>query len=230
MSIERRKIRFIEIVTGLMLILSVLSLMVAFLLNFDYTVPNATFAEDIDFLMDNIARQQVSAIAWIVVAAVNLLFLPAYLIMFHRFQKGMHLFSGFFILVMAFAFFNTGLREMHIAGLTAASIDQSIIENEEATRNILLNIKHIIILFKIGITAFGAFATVFTISRFRAVKFPVFGSAMAFLAGPVVIAFTWLNPGHIIMTLALAVAWTGLIIVGAKLVVQGLKERQEKTI
>src|SRR6056297_2968189 len=218
MYVKRKNIRYIEIITGLFLIMSVISILVAFLLRFDYTVPNATFEEDLDFLLDNIARQKISAISWIIAGSVNLLFLPVYLIMFHRFQKGMHLLSGFLILVMAFTFFRRGIIELQLAELTSLSLGAGTSPGDLVKTAILINLRKILLLLKIGMTAFGAFTTVFTISRFSDVKFPVFGSIIAFLAGPVIITFTWLNPDHIIMTLALAAAWSGLIIVGAKFV------------
>ncbi|MCF8346086.1 MAG: hypothetical protein K9G38_02650 [Bacteroidales bacterium] len=230
MSKKRSKSRSIEIITGLFLILSVITMMVAFLLNFDYTVPNATFEEDVDFLMDNLSRQNTSAVLWIITGAVSLFFTPIYLIMFHRFQKGMHLLSSFFILCMSFAFFNIGLRELHIARILYRSLETDVVLNQMITLDVLRNIKYILILFKSGITAFGAFATVFTISRFRDVKFPVFGSTLVFISGPVIVTFTWLNPGHIIMTLALAAAWTGLLIIGSKLVVRGLQKKEKPQI
>lgn len=222
MSVKRKINRNIEIVTGLFLIMSVVSILAAYLLKFDYTVPNATFEEDIDFLLDNISRQRVSAISWIVAGSFGLLFLPLYLIMFHRFQKGMHLLSGFLILTMAFAFFRAGIAELQLAELSQRPLDNGVMQDDLAKAAILINIKHILLLLKIGITSFGSFTTVFTISRFSEVKFPVIGSIIAFLSGPVIIAFTWMNPDHIIMTMALAAAWSGLIIVGAKFVTKGL--------
>ena len=222
MSAKRKNIRNIEIITGLFLIMSVISILVAFLLKFDYTVPNATFEEDLDFLLDNITRQKISAISWIIAGSVNLIFLPVYLIMFTRFQKGMHLLSGFFILVMAFTFFWRGIDELQLAELTSQSLGTGNSPDDLIRTTVLINLRQILLLLKIGVTAFGAFTTVFTISRFRDVKFPVFGSTIAFLAGPVIITFTWLNPEHIIMTLALATAWMGLLIVGAKFVTTGL--------
>ncbi|MEX0980836.1 MAG: hypothetical protein WD577_09890 [Bacteroidales bacterium] len=222
MSVKRRNIRNIEIITGLFLIMSVISILVAFLLKFDYTVPNASFEEDIDFLLDNISRQRVSAISWIIAGSVNLFLLPVYLIMFHRYQKGMHLFSGFLILVMAFTFFRRGIGELQLAELTSLLLEAGTSPDDLLKTAILINLRQILLLLKIGMTAFGAFTTVFTISRFSDVKFPVFGSMIAFLAGPVIITYTWLNPEHILMTLALAAAWMGLLIVGGKFVTTGL--------
>lgn len=222
---ERRNLRIIEIPTGLMLILSVLTMLVSVLLGVDYTLPNATFSEDIDVLRDSINRQQVSAIAWLVAAGVNLFFLPVYLLMFHRFQVGLHVLNSLFILAMAFFFFRLGLTGLHISDITSQLIGTDPELGDAITVEILLSIRQVNLFLKLGLTSFGAFATIFTIARFSEVKFPVFGSTLTFLAAPVAITFTWLNPDHLLMTSSLAVAWTGLLIIGARFVTLGLKEK-----
>ncbi len=222
MSVKRENIRFIEVTTGFFLIMSVLSILVAFLISFDYTLPKSSFEDDMDFLTDSITSQKISAIAWIVAGSVNLFLLPFYLILFQRFQKGMHIFNGLIILAMAYSFFRLGITELSIASLSILpavnTLSMESIENTE----FLLSIRQSIILLKCGISLFGGFATVFTISRFSEVKFPVFGSILAFLAGPVIITFTWLNPDHILMTSALALCIIGLLMIGGRLVNKGL--------
>jgi len=230
MPVKRRNIRSIEIISGIFLILTVLSMLIAYLLNFDYTVPNATFEEDIDFLQDNIRRQHVSAISWMITGSLTTLFIPVYLLMFHRFQKGMHILSSFSLLVMAYAFFRIGISELYIANATAVSLGAEMDLTGRTTTGILLSIKNILFYQKIGLTAFGAFTTLFTISRFSDAKFPVFGSTLAFLAAPVLITFTWLNPNHLLMTSSLAAAWAGLLIIGTRLINRGLKMAQEKDV
>ncbi len=227
-SVKRKLGRNIEIIAGLFMILSAISMLVAYLLKFDYTIPNATFEEDIDFLLDNISRHKVSAILWIVAGSLNLLLLPFYLLMFHRFQKGMHILNAFFLLIIAFSFFRAGFGEIQLAGLTMETAGISLQTGDPQSVAILINIKQILLLLKIGITAFGGFITILTISRFRKVKFPLIGSIMAFMAGPVIITFTWLNPDHLVMTLALAAGWGGLILVGAQFVIIGLTAKLEK--
>jgi hypothetical protein len=222
---ERRNTRIIEITTGLLLILTVLTMLVAVLLGVDYTVPNATFSEDIDFLKDSVSRQQVSAITWLVAAGVALLFQPVYLMMFHRFQVSVHILNSLFILAMAFTFFRLGISGLRIADITSQLIDTDPGLGDAITTRILLSIRQVNLFLKLGLTAFGAFATIFTVARFSEVRFPVFGSTLTFLAAPVVITFTWLNPDHILMTSSLAVAWTGLLIIGAKFVTLGLKDK-----
>jgi hypothetical protein len=222
MSDKRRNTRKIEIIGGLFMIISVLSMLIAFLMNFDYTVPNATFEEDVDFMAESLNRQRISAALWIISGAINLLFLPVYLLLFSRFQKGMHIFNGFLLLGMAFCFFRLGLNALDIANLTANSAVVNEIPDDPSSIGILKGIRDVLDLRRIGITFFGAFSTVFTISRFSEVKFPVFGSTLAFLAGPVVITFIWLNPDHILLNASLAVAWAGLLMIGVRLVNKGL--------
>lgn len=222
MSSKRKNIRFIEVSTGLLIIGSVLSALIAYLLSFNYTSPDASFEEDVDFLADSITRQRISSIAWIIAGSVNLFLLPFYLILFQRFQKGMHIFNGLLILAISYAFFRLGITELQIAEIASGSLNSSVELMSPETTVYLLKVKSVLLLTKIGLTCFGAFVTVFTISRFSEVKFPVLGSTLAFLAGPVVITFTWLNPDHILMTSSLAVAWTGLLMIGSRLVTRGL--------
>ena len=224
---KRKNWRIIEIITGLILILAVLTMLVAVLLSFDYTIPNATFTEDIDFMKDSILRQRVSSISWLVAGGASLLFLPAYLLMFHRFQIGMHILNSVFILMMSIAFFWLGTAGLHIATVTARILDTDLLPGDAVTMEILENIRLVHLLHKAGLTAFGIFATIFTVARFSEVKFPVFGSTLTFLAAPILITFTLLNPDHLLRTSALAMAWTGLLIIGARFVTLGLREKAE---
>ena len=211
-----------EIAFGLLLILAVVASLVAYILHFDYSLPNASMEEDLSFLKDDLPGQKISAISSIVSGIANLILLPSYLLLFWRFQKGMHILNGFFILIISFAFYLTGLTELKIVKETLATGEDQI--SYLLSGNFILPaIRQIYFLQQIGLTAIGAFATVLTISRFREVRFPVFGSTLAFIAGPVIIAFTWINPEHILLTTSLAVAWTGLLIIGARLVNRGLE-------
>lgn len=222
MPIKRKNTRFIEISNGLFLILSVLSILASILLNFDYTIPNATFEEDISFLSDSIASQKISAVFWLISGGINLFFMPFYLILFYRFQKGMHIFNGFLILLMAWAFCKIGIYELDIANTVTNSTGDPQWINTISASVLLPKINYITLYQKISMCAFGAFATVFTASKFNPVKFPVIGSTLAFLAGPVIIAFVWINSDHIILTAALALALIGLLLIAVKMVNKGL--------
>jgi len=223
MSDKRDYTRFIEVSTGLLLILSVLSVLLAFLMNFDYTSPNASFEEDLDFLNDNLMIQQISAILWIIAGSVIFVLLPFYLILFLKFQKGMHIFNSLVIMATALSFFKLGITGIGIYNMSEAVATENVQEAPLIAETYLINIRQSLLLLKIGLSLFGAFATIFTISRFSEVKFPVIGSALTFLAAPVVITFTWLNQDHILMTSALAILLTGLLIIGSRLVNKGLE-------
>jgi len=71
--------------------MSVLSVLVSFLLNFDYTIPNATFEEDIDFLKDNTTSQRIGAISWITAGVFNLILLPFSLVLLQLIGLGMRI-------------------------------------------------------------------------------------------------------------------------------------------
>jgi hypothetical protein len=226
-TVKRRNIRIIEVSAGLLLILSVLSFLMAYLLRFEYILPNASIEDDIEFLAENTFSQRLSAFAWLITGVINLFFLPIYLLMFHRYQKGMHILNGLLILVMAFSYFKLGITELAISKITSFSNGEAFSGNSKEATSLLLNVKQILNLTRIGITAFGLFTCVFTISRFKDVKFPVFGSILAFLAGPIVVTFIWLNPDHILMTSSLALSWAGLLIVGVSFVNKGLEENDK---
>ena len=71
-SIHKNK-RKIEIAFGLLLILSVVASLVAYILHFDYSIPNASLEEDLVFLQDDLPGQKISAISSLVSGIANLL-------------------------------------------------------------------------------------------------------------------------------------------------------------
>jgi len=218
---KREKIRRIEVLTGLILIISILGMLAAFILSFDYTIPNTSFEEDMEFLIESYGSQQLSAVSWLIAGISYLFLLPFYLILFARFQKGMHIFNGLLILVMAYMFFSIGLSEYRIAEVAGGLIGNENPTEKLPAIQILENIRQIKLFHRIGLTAFGTFATILSISRFKKAHFPVLGSTLAFIAGPLVVTFNWINPDSILLTGSLAVAWTGLLIIGARLTNKG---------
>jgi hypothetical protein len=223
MSLKRRNTRYIEVSTGFILLMSVLSVLVSFLLNFDYTIPNATFEEDIDFLTENITSQKISAISWIIAGAFNLIFLPFSLILFQRYLRWSHILSGLFILTLAFCYVNIGINGLNIAWAS----NQYILDTEKfastPTALILPKIRHIMMMHKIAVTAFGSFALTIAILRFKIIKFHFTGSSLVLVAAPLIIIFNWINAEHIILTASLAVCWAGLLMIGSKLITKGLE-------
>jgi hypothetical protein len=226
MTIQRKNGRTIEIAAGLFIILSALSMIVATLLNFDYTIPNNTFADDVDFLTDSYTRQKISAIAWLITGSINILLLPLYLVTFQGYQKTIHLISSFLIIIMAYTFINAGINALQLARLTERSIVTEITENEVFTTNLLVMIKQVQTLLKYSMVAVGIFTTLFAAINYMTVRIPLFGTILALIGGPLVVLFAWINPEHIIMTFALASAWTALLITGTRIVNKGLLTKE----
>jgi len=83
------------------------------------------------------------------------------------------------------------------------------------------------LLIKIGLTAYGGYIFVLSITIFRRIKFSGFLTILLFLSGPVLIVYTWLNPEHIITTSSLAISAIGLLMTGTKLVNKGLLREEE---
>ncbi|MCF8225700.1 MAG: hypothetical protein K9J30_07465 [Bacteroidales bacterium] len=227
MSIKRSRFRKIEIITGFFLTLSIISFLLAFLLSFNFSTPHGNIGDDIDFMLDSLGRLKISAILWLITGSVNLIYLPVYLVFFQRFQKGIHIFNGAMILYVAFAFFIIGINELEIIKIAQDKNDLLAAPDDEIINTILTIVKQIKFLLMSGITAFGAYATVLCVSGYGELKLPFFGQSVTFLAGPVVIAFTWINMGHILMTTALAILWTGLLIIGVRLINWGLKKEKQ---
>jgi hypothetical protein len=223
MSLKRRNTRYIEIGTGFFLLMSVLTVLASFLLNFDYTIPNASFEEDLNFLTENITSQKISATSWIIAGTFNLILLPFSLILFQRYLRWSYILSGLFILTMAFCFVNIGINGLNIAWAS----NQYILDTEKFASIpallILPKMGHIMIMHKIAITAFGAFALSLSILRFRIIKFHFTGSYLILATAPLIIIFNWINAEHVILTASLAICWAGLLMIGSKLINKGLE-------
>ncbi len=216
---KRGKIRKIEVLTGIILILATLSLLISYLLNFEYISPEHSIEEDMNFLLESTIPQRISSIAWMTTALITLSLLPFYLITFYRFHRVAHIINGLLITIMATVFFRAAL-----AGLSIVNIVESFPENEgiQSVNQVLSLIKDTILLIQIGVTVFGGYVFILSISRFRKARIPLFGTILLILSGPVLIVFIWMNPEHLILTSAMAVASIGLFITGTKLVNKGL--------
>jgi hypothetical protein len=217
--------RFIEVPTGLFFLTTILLVLVSFLFNFDFYNPDTSLEEDIGYLLDSSLRQKLSSITLITAGVANLVFIPLYLMMFHRFQKLIHIFNSFLILVMAFSFFRAGLTGLGIYRMVtgAESVETIIDPASTVLYELLARIRVTILLTKTGITAFGLYSIVLSVSRFREVRFPVFGSMLLILSGPLIVTFVWLNPEHILLTAGLAAATIGFLMIGVTLVNKGLE-------
>jgi len=106
---KREKTRIIEVFTGIVLILSTLSVLIAFLTNFEFASPDRSIEEDLNFLSESALQQKTSAITWLVTGVLFVFLLPLYLMVFYRFQRWMQVINGLLITAMAMLFFRTGI-------------------------------------------------------------------------------------------------------------------------
>jgi len=217
---KRKKIRNIEVLTGIILILATLSLLISYVLNFEYISPEHSIEEDMSFLLESTRPQRISSVSWLITSIFSLFLLPFYLITFYRFHRVIHIVNGLLITVIASLFFRTAL-----AGFSIANIVESFPENEgiQSVNQILSLIKDTILLIQIGLTTFGGYVFFLSISRFKNAGIPLFGTILLILSGPVLIVFIWMNPEHLLLTSAIAAATIGLLNAGVKLVNKGLE-------
>ncbi len=221
---KREKSRIIEVITGFLIILGTMGVLISFLFHMDYTQPGSGIEEDLSFLAENVSRQLISAYCWLSTGFLMLLLLPFYLIVFNRFQKGVHLFNGLLLTIMAYMFTRSGIDALHLAGYAKELSDtgEQILTDNENTLQALQLIHDIILFLKIGVTIYGAYLLTLSLARFREGRFSVMGSILIFIAGPVIITFTWLNPEHILLTAGLAAASVGMLFIGVFLVNKGM--------
>lgn len=223
MGIKQRKFRRIEIIAGIFMLFSIITFFISYLLSFDFSMSEGNISDDIDFMLDNIVRLQFSAILWLTAGITNLLFLPIYLLFFHRFHKITHIINSLFILIVAFSFYAIGMLQLDIVKFASSNPMLQDKQNEYFIEIIIRIIRQIKFFYQTGVSSYGAFATILCISRYGNLKLPAFASSITVFAGPVVITLIWLNQGTIIMTTALAFMWIAMVSIGLRLVNWGLK-------
>lgn len=227
MAIKRRNFRKIEIIAGFFMILSMVTFFISFLLGFDFSMPEGNFTDDIDFMLDNAGRVQLSGILWLISGLVNLVYGPFYLVYFHRFSKWVHLLNSFLLVTVAFSFYGIGLLHLDIVRFAEANPDYDYNAdalNVDMIQRIIMQIKFF---YQTGISAYAAFATVISRAKYAHMKLPALGSTVILFAGPIVLVLIWLNQGTVIMTTALALMWVGMLNIGLRLVNWGMKKGQQ---
>lgn len=223
MSNKRGIKRYIEILSGFFLPLAVISLMVAYLLKFEYTHPDDTFQEDMEYLFDNLNSQKLSSIAWLVSGSLHLILMPVFLLFFSRFNKWISIITALVILIMAWSFFSIGVNEVKITHFLSQFNSDNIRTSEDEASNILPYLVMIKYYLKIGISATGLFSIILVISRFTKIRLALFGIIMILVSSPMMIFFVWVDENHLLFTLSLAISWSGLMVIGAMLMNYGIK-------
>lgn len=223
---KREITRLIEVATGIIILLSTLSIVFSYLFNFEFASPDHSLSNDFSYLSENLALQKSSSISWMVTACLFLVLIPFYLIVFFRDQPLIHLLNSFIITGMAVVFFRSSLAGFAIVKTVAELPADQFAQPEP---QVLSYLRDMIQLTWIGLTAFGGYVFLLSINRFRKTRINIFGRILLLLSGPVVVVFTWLDPEHILYSTALAVASIGLLITGVRLTNVGMIRRLVKS-
>ena len=211
-----------EIFTGLFLILSALAILASYLLDFEYPRVEEAVTTDLEYLNDNLIRQILSAFSWAAATLFLVLLLPFYLLLFNRYQRFMHILNGMLILATAYFFMKSGLTTWHMVSLIRELPDPGTLSSESVSYEILIPwIQGNMAMDQWGRILLGLFLFSFSLVRWRVKPFPLFASILLFLSGPLVVLFSWTDPGHILLTSAMAASTVGLLLGGAFLVNRG---------
>lgn len=224
---KRRIARTIEVLTGIILLLGALSFVFSYLFNFEFSSPDQSLGNDFMYLAENLTLQRSSSISWMVTASLFLALIPFYLMVFYRDQPLIHILNSLTLTFMALVIFRTSL-----AGFAIVKFVEGLSEAEIYVPNpqVLTYIRDIQLLIKGGLIAFGFYAFLLSISRFRKTRINIFGRSLLLLSGPLLIAFTLLDTEHVLFNIALAVASIGLLITGVRLTNVGMVRRLYKRI
>ncbi len=222
---KRKYCRLIEILTGIFLISAVLTSLLSYLFNFDYTITNNTLEDNVSFLLESINGQQISAAFWTITGVLNLILSTLFLLAFRTHRKWTAIFSSIFLLCMAFAFFSKGLYGLNIAKIVSVHAEGGGVPENLPDILILTKVRSISRLQSIGLSALGIFSVLASTMSLYLRNFSKTGSVLLFISGPVVAVFTWLDPDHILLTTGLAFSWAGLLIIGARIITHGLVDK-----
>lgn len=220
---KREIVRIIEVFAGILLILATLSILISYLLNFEFTSPDRSLEEDLNYMSESAAQQKTSALTWLITSVSFLVLLPLYLMVYYRFNRLVQVMNGLLITGMAVLFLRTAL-----AGFSIINIVDTLPEGEilQPGDQLLSYIRDSVLLFQLGLTAYGGLAILLGINGIWKVRLSIFANILLCLSGPVLIIYTWIDPEHILLTTSIAVSVIGFLIIGAKLVNKGIRRRR----
>jgi len=219
-----KKIRYIEVLTGVLLILLVSAMLLAMLSDFSFVTPYSTLQEDMSFLTDNIESLRISALIRLACGILSLILIPFFLKTFSYNTRVYHIVNGALIFLISAYYFTSVWMEFRLISLIGTMPADFRAGNEsEFETLILLAVRNLKNLVMAGRMAIGAFLILFTFSRIKAKRIPLASSLMFILSGPSIIFFSWYDPEHIILTVAMAIGATGMMILGLRLINKGLR-------
>lgn len=220
---NRKKARRREVYTGLIIILVALSFVTSLLLDFNFVSPYATLQDDLAYLSDNIQNQQISSWAWLATALITFVAVPFYVIVFSHKLKALHYINGLFMLGASAGFVVMGLLGLELHQTMVQSFGEGFEQVDEAMKLALLDkfreeqfYRHI------GSSFVGLFAIGLSLSKFKLGRFPLFSTILLILSGPALILVNWIDPDHLVRTMAMAGIMIGVVVFCVRLINRGL--------
>jgi hypothetical protein len=218
-----RKVRRLEVFTGLIIILVSFSYIASILLDFNFVSPYTTLQEDLTYLSEQIHNQRISAGAWFVSAALTLLVIPFLLAVFHRRLRVLQYFCAIFMAGSSLAFIMMWRLEMELYHLVVMMIENGVAQAREEEKLALLKLVNQTQLYRYaGSSCVGIFAIMLGLTRFRLRRFPLFSTGILLLFGPVLVFFNWYDPDHLARTVALSAIVIGVVVFSVRLINRGL--------
>ncbi len=217
------KIRRIEVITGLLIIMTAFSFVAALLLDFDFVSPYATLKEDLSYLSDHLRSQQISSWAWLTTSITILIATPFYFVMFHKRLRYLHYITGLMMLGGAAGFLLMGLTglDLHqdLVRITQEGFEQA---DGQAKLGLLQQYRQAQLYRYAGSSFVGLFAMGLGLIKFRLAKFPIFSTILLLSSGPVLIFFNWYDPDHLARTVAMAGIMIGVTVFCVRLINKGI--------
>ena len=218
-----RSIRYIEIFTGIFLILAVIGALFAMLSDFSIVTPNSTLQEDMSGLSDNIEGLRISTLVRLGCGVLLLLLLPFLMLTFSYHTKVYHYITGFLILLIsAYYFLSAWAGFRMISFIRTLPTDFMAGTESEQETALLFSVRQIQNLIMVGRMTIGLFLILFAFSKIKAHRIPLFSTVLLLLSGPLIIFFSWYNPEQLILTIAMACAAIGVVVLGLRLINRGL--------
>lgn len=219
----RRKFRRREVFTGLLIIGVAFSFIASLTLDFNFVSPYATLQEDLTYLTEHSADQKISALLWMVSAAMILLTVPFFLSTFHKRLKWLHYFNALVMVAASASFFIMSLKGLELHETLTRWLADGFDQADDATRLLLLDMYSAEQYYRyIGSSLIGLFAIGLGLTRIGVPRFPAFASVLLLISAPVLIFFNWYEPDHLARTVALSCVMIGMVIFAVRLINKGL--------
>ena len=220
---SRSKLRSIEVITGLIIILIGFSFITAMLSAFNVGSPYSTLQEDLVYLSDHSANQQINTWAWLATAVLTFIAIPFYLMAFHKRLKALHYVNAVLMLGAGAGALMMGWVGLQLNQALMQNVAEGIaLADEQVKLGILQYLRDEQTYMDLGGICASLFAIGLSFTKFRLKRFPFISTVLLMVCGPALIFFNWYDPDHVLRTAAMAGLIIGMIIFCIRLINKGL--------